>query len=203
MQSNALDNTHRLLLEALRHREQEIFRYLAILGPAVGGFIWLLQIVGLAEGVFVIGTASVLLLFLLGTVYALALGYNYRYITLQLKKFEVMLEIDKYMLKGWLKCPQEFLDRYKICCSMPWCTPPEIVKVFWLAFLMGIPGVTLVACLHQPTTLVLAIVIPIGAICLLIGGLVSPYHLGKKLHKICREETDPWKPPQPTTTKEG
>lgn len=46
-----LQNTHKLLLEALRHREQEIFRYLGILVPTFGGFIWLLHAKGASEGV--------------------------------------------------------------------------------------------------------------------------------------------------------
>lgn len=42
--SNAThEGIHKLLLEALRYREQEIFRYLAIPGPALGGFVWLLH----------------------------------------------------------------------------------------------------------------------------------------------------------------
>ncbi len=40
----AVQNMHQAFLEALRHREQEILRYLAILGPALGGFIWLLTL---------------------------------------------------------------------------------------------------------------------------------------------------------------
>jgi hypothetical protein len=45
----ALESMHKLLLEALRHREQEIVRYLAILGPALGGFVWLLHWVWLGR----------------------------------------------------------------------------------------------------------------------------------------------------------
>lgn len=37
-----LENMYRLFLEALRHREQEIFHYLTILGPALGSFGWIL-----------------------------------------------------------------------------------------------------------------------------------------------------------------
>jgi len=203
-----LENMHKLFLEALRHREQEIFRYLAILGPALGGFIWLLHAGSAVERkvegavvtvtthqlgphVFVVGAVSVILLLLLGAVYSLALGYNYRYITLQLAKLESMLCIKDYVLKGWPQSPKKFLDRYKLCCK-PWCTPPEIIKVFWRAFLAGIGGVTLAACLYRPETLVLSIVIPIGAIAFLIG-LLAPLSFGKKLHDACKEEErEPW-----------
>jgi hypothetical protein len=41
--ADVLKSMHGALLEALRHREQEIFSYLAILVPALAGFVWLLQ----------------------------------------------------------------------------------------------------------------------------------------------------------------
>lgn len=41
-ESSIAETMHEALLEALRHREQEIFSYLAILVPALGGFLWLL-----------------------------------------------------------------------------------------------------------------------------------------------------------------
>jgi len=41
-ESSIAESMHGALLEALRHREQEIFSYLAILVPALGGFLWLL-----------------------------------------------------------------------------------------------------------------------------------------------------------------
>ncbi len=204
----ALTNTHQLMLDALRHREQEIFRYLAILGPAIGGFVWLLYADSAVEvttdatgsdvtthelgtGLFVIGTISVLLLLLLGAAYSLALGYNYRCITLQLAKLEALLGIRDYMLKGWPRCRKYFLDKYKIGCCRPWCTPPEIIKVFWWAFLGGIGGVTLAACLSRPDALVLSVVIPFGALALMVG-LLAPFHFGRKLKEKCLEEPETW-----------
>jgi len=204
----ALGNMHQLLLDALRHREQEIFRYLAILGPAMGGFVWLLYAGSAIEvktdaagqavtshelglSVFVVGTISVLLLLLLGTVYSLALGYNYRYITLQLAKLEALLGIKEHMLKHWPKSRKDFLERYKLGCCTPWCTPPEIIKVSWWAFLAGIGGVTLAACLYRPETVVLAVVIPVGAVAFLVG-LLAPWHFGKKLHGTRMKEPEDW-----------
>ena len=137
-----LENMHKLFLEALRHREQEIFRYLAILGPALGGFMWLLQI-DAEKKIFVMGTISVILLFLLGGIYCLALGYNFRYITLQLAKLESILKVKDSILVGWPKSPEDFIERYRLLWGIPWCTPPEIINVFWWAFSMGISGVTL------------------------------------------------------------
>jgi len=209
-EETVLTNTHQLLLDALRHREQEIFRYLAILGPAVGGFVWLLHAGSAVElttdatgesvtthvldtGVFVVGTVSVLLLLLLGAVYSLALGYNYRYVTLQLAKLEAKFGIQEYMLKGWPRCRQDFLDRYKILCSKPWCTPPEIIKVFWWAFLGGIVGVASAACICRPDTMVLCVVVPVGLVASIIG-LRAPLWFGQKLHDKCLAEPESWVP---------
>ena len=58
--SAALLNMHKMFLEALRHREQEIVRFLAILGPALGGFIWLIGKRQLNPDMFVTGTYGVL-----------------------------------------------------------------------------------------------------------------------------------------------
>lgn len=185
----ALENMHNLLLEALRHREQEIVRYLAILGPALGGFVWLLHSGSDKTNEFAVGTVGVLFLLLLGAIYSLALGYNYRYITLELAKLESLLGIRSAMLEGWPRCPKDFITRYRLCCRIPWCTPPEVIKVFWLAFLAGIIGVMITAYIfkleaHTITTA--------GVICLFIG-LLSPIHFGKKLHKKIKKELESWK----------
>lgn len=231
----AVENMHQLFLEALRHREQEIFHYLAILGPALGGFVWLLytgsagaQRVddaplavapgGLSVGVFVVGTVTVLLLLLLGAVYSLALGYNYRYITLQLAKLEGRFQIKQYMLEGWPRSRRQFLARhqasrtiprfirrsgfgslqrrssYRRLRNIPWCTPPEIIKVFWHGFLIALLGVALAASIYRPHALVLLTVIPLGVMCLFIGGCFFPHHYGRKLRKQCRQEPKSWGP---------
>lgn len=138
----AVGNMHQALLEALRHREQEILRYLAILGPALAGFIWLLTLERRSNsGVFVAGTLGVIVLLFLGSVYALALGYNYRYLTLQLAKFESAgcLGIADYVLNKWPRKKSDF-DKY---CKR--CLPPEVIKTFWRAFTWGIIAVTVVA----------------------------------------------------------
>jgi len=190
----ALEAVHKLLLEALRHREQEIIRYLAILGPALGGFMWLLLSDKGDVGVFTVGTIAVLLLLLLGAIYSLALGYNYRYILLQLAKLETALQITDAMLEGWPRSPEDFLRRYKLW-GKPWCTPPEVIKVFWVAFLVGILGVMVAACLFAPKALVLALVPPTSVVCLLFG-LLLPFWYGQKLRKQCEEEQErgAWKP---------
>lgn len=187
----ALETTHKLLFEALRHREQEVVRYLAILGPALGGFVWLLHAGTDNKSVFTVGTMGVLLLLLLGAVYSLALGYNYRYIVFQLAKFEVVMGIRDAMLVGWPRSKQDFLDRYQLCCCIPWCTPPEVIKVFWLAFLAGILGVSITVWTYKPDALVLWLVILTGSVCFLTGLLV-PIRFGFKLRRLCSNEPEHW-----------
>src|SRR3989338_3054839 len=141
---DVLMNMHQIFLETLRHREQEIFQYLAILGPALGGFGWLLFNRTGHEEEFVYGTFGVIALLFLCAVYSLTLGYNFRYIILQLAKLEIFLDIKNVMLAGWPRDRRDFL-KYKLFGFIPYCVPPEIIKVFWLAFLGGIALVTITA----------------------------------------------------------
>lgn len=189
----ALENMHKLLIEALRHREQAIIRYVAILGPALGGFMWLLHYSGTKkDDLFTVGTIGVLLLLLLGAVYSLALSYNYRYITLLLAKLETVLHIRDAMLVGWPRDPKDFINRYKLNrWGIPCCIPPEIIKVFWLAFLVGILGVMITVYLYKAKVLYPCLLIFTGVLCFLVA-LLSPIWFGRKLHKICKKEPDTW-----------
>jgi hypothetical protein len=197
--SQPLEKMHGLLLEALRHRKQEIFNYLAILGPALAGFAWLLYADDQAAnkpvgvGLFLFGTASALSLLFFGAVYSLMLGYNYRYITLQLAKIEYILNMKEAMLEGWPKLPQAF-GRYKWC-AIPVCTPPEIIKVFWAAFLAGLGGVMLTAWFWKPHHCsVYAVVLGVGIPYFVGGGILCPVYLGSKLNKLrLKESEELWK----------
>ena len=200
----AVQNMHQHFLEALRHREQEILRYLAILGPALGGFIWLLMLDRSNDHmltVFAAGSLGVILLLLLGAVYSLSLGFNYRYITLQLAKLESdkVLGVRGAMLKQWPRTAAEFLQRYRILWFVPWCSPPEIIKVFWLAFIGGIAFVMLVIRygalpglrgLNQDP--IGAVVLPAGWACLALGLVVFPVWFGWKIRNACKSEVGEW-----------
>lgn len=190
---DVLENMHSLFLEALRHREQEIFRYLAILVPALGGFLWLIQEDPEKE-IFIIGTISVISLLSLGGIYSLALGYNYRYITLQLAKLEAILNVKDAMLVGWPRSSKDFLDRYKLFCCIPWCIPPEIIKVFWGAFLLGIFGITVTVHYYyiKPDMAARSFMIYFGPICLIITGFLFPFYFGWKLRSMCKKEPEDW-----------
>ncbi len=177
-----LENMHGLFLEALRHREQEIFHYLAILGPALGGFGWLLYYRSGHEAEFALGTIVIISLLLLGAVYSLALGYNYRYIVLELAKLETVLKIRDVMLVGWPRSREDFLSRYKRC------TPPEIIKVFWWAFLGMIALVTIIACCFSGKFRFLIILY--GLVCFGAGLCWFPIYYGNKLRKICEQEPE-------------
>ncbi len=195
-----LENMHKTLLEALRHREQEILRFVAILGPALAGFIWLLKVQLSGDSnsfIFKVGTVGVLLLLLLGAVYSLALGFNYRHITLQLAKLESVkfLNIRSYILRSWPRSCKDFAKRYKILWIIPWCTPPEIIKYFWVAFVIGIAGVT-VALWYLPLTdnsngQIGEEIVCLGFICFCIA-LLAPIWFGCKFQKACRKEEERW-----------
>ena len=186
-QRRMIESVYNTLLEALRHREQEILRFIAILVPALGGFVWLLKqsLTNEYESyVFIVGTLGIQLFLLLGAVYSLALGYNFRQITFQLAKLESepCLDISQYMLNGWPRRPEIFAKRYG-----KYCTPPEIIKVFWLAFIMVIIGITItVTCLVFKKDLFTTneyegiLLIGWGVFCCIIS-LIAPIHYGHKI----------------------
>ncbi len=149
----ALLNMHKMFLEAMRHREQEIVRFLAILGPALGGFAWLATKREEHPDVFLLGTLGVLFVLVIGALYALALGYNYRYLTLQLAKIEAekQLDLKEVTLQYWPKDPKGFIKGNRIG-VIPWSTPPGIIHVFWLTFVLAIAGVTAFAYVLLDTT---------------------------------------------------
>lgn len=193
-QHTVLENMHKTFLEALRHREQEILRFLAILAPAMGGFIWLIKYSGTDQRSIVLqtGTVGVLLLLLLGAVYSIALGYNYRYITLQLAKLESLsFDIRRHILLSWPREPKDF-KKY-ILKVIPYCAPPEIIKVFWYAFLAAELGVMLTFWLYLGENISRGQVIFLticGILCIVISWLFAPIYYGCKLHKVCRKEED-------------
>ncbi|MHC4632121.1 MAG: hypothetical protein ACYS9C_12775 [Planctomycetota bacterium] len=197
-QRMALVNMHKTLLEALIHREQDIFRFLAILAPALGGFTWLIRFDSGCEGksfAFIVGTAGVLLLLLTGAVYSLALGYNFRKITFQLSKMEsgLCLDISQYILNKWKVEKVGLLKEYGT-----YCTPPEIIKVFWLAFILAIIGVTLSAYMwvsNNNSDYVVeefdSLLIVWGVFCLIIS-LIAPFYYGCEIKKLACKEPNSW-----------
>ena len=70
LQSHLLRDFHSLMLQALRQREQDVIRYIAILAPAIGGYVWLLTKYKSGGSEFVTGTIGVMFLLLTGAIYA-------------------------------------------------------------------------------------------------------------------------------------
>jgi len=220
----ALLSMHNTFLDALRHREQDIVQFLGILGPALGGFVWLLGS-DLEKNPlrFAAGTYGVLLVLLMGAFYSLALGYNYRYLTLQLAKLEAddTLDLRKSILEHWPRRVVDF-ERKSRWGFIPWSTPPGIIKVFWVAFLLCIVGVTISASLvefglsqagpaagasTQPATagvttqpgnplsknvVSMKAAIPYVGAVIFLIALGGPVSVGGKMIAACRKETE-WK----------
>lgn len=203
----ALMNMHGKFLDALRHREQDIIQFLGILGPALGGFIWLLGDLADHPFRFVAGTYGVLLVLFMGASYTLALGYNYRYMILQLAKLEAhpRLCLREVTLAYWPRRVSEFKkgSRWGF---LPWCTPPDIIRVFWLAFLICIIGVTVVAWVadrdvfpigatSQPVTAheglkAMKAGIPVAGVAAFFLSLIGPIIVGNKMLRACRKESE-------------
>jgi len=114
--------------------------------------------------------------------YSLALGYNFRSILLQLAKFENRLGIKPAMLRGWPKSLSSF---NKYTC---YCTPPEVILVFWWSFVFSIIGVCAAAIIVEPHLSVWLIVGAVGVSCFLCATL-SPLCFGWKLKRlVCKEK---------------
>lgn len=187
VQNHMVENMHKTLLEALRHREQEIIRYIAILTPALVGFIWLIREYINDDNnavFFTIGTVGVIFLLLVGAFYSLSLGYNYRCITMQLAKLEALTaDVNRFILAHWPRTPKDF-KKYKRC------YPPEIIKTFWLAFTVGMAGVTAIGLSLLQVNgewKMKAIILIVGTLCLCID-LKAPYWYGSKFEKARKKE---------------
>jgi len=192
---------HRLFLEAPRHREQEVLRYLAILGPALGGFLWLAMKYPKDVTAVTFHVAAIALqgLMLLGAWYGAALGYNYRCITMLLSKEEKSPDLADAALEAWADAPGGSGDRTTLghyfrwarrwpwLSNRPWCFPPELVAVFWWAFLICTAFLTLatVAICDWGWPVGLTVICGAGAFVL---SLVAPWHFGKKLRSVREKE---------------
>lgn len=196
-QLKVVENMHKTFLEALRYREQEILRFIAILAPALGWFVWLIKVylenTNILTNVFVVGTIGVLFILTVGAVYSLALGFNFRYVTFQLAKMESKhcLNIINFILNGWERTAEEWVNKYK---KMK-CFPPEIIKVFWLAFVIAELFVVLAAvCLFYYTQeysyIKVCIIIGCGVVCFYVSVFWGPNYYGKKLFDLCKKEKE-------------
>ena len=195
MKEKVLQDMHRLFLEALRHREQDIIRFLAILGPALAGYIWLLKNYKncrFDDHVFTAGTIGILFILFVGAWYSVALGYNFRYVTMQIAKLDSCLNINRYILKGWPRKVSDFKERYycKII-KKPWCTPPEIIKIFWYIFIFLIIAISISAGFALKWNWYSSVVIIAGLLSIILT-LYWPIHYGKKLKNMCDDEGDKW-----------
>jgi len=99
--------------------------------------------------------------------------------------FSVSHALSRVILEGWPQSRKYFLKRY--------CTPPEIIKLFWLAFLIGILFVTITASIETAGEITSWLVNLIGYSSIL-AGLMLPIIFGCKLRKLAEEEPESWCP---------
>ena len=194
-QRKAIENMHKTFLEALRHREQEILKYIALLAPVLAGFIWLLKVDLSSENgpfIFTAGTLGVLFLLTVGAFYSLALGYNFRYVTLQLAKMEsdYCLNIKKFILESWLRTAKQWEDEYE----KRKCLPPEIINVFFWSFIIATFLIAIMAVLFLFATcenLYVQICIILGwlALCIIFV-LLGLRRYSRKFRDYCKKEVE-------------
>ena len=190
-QERALLQTHQLLLEALRHREQDILRFLAILGPATAALVFL-QLPDYRNDalVYILGMYAVLVALLISSMYSAALGYNFRCLTFQLAKFESSqcLGIEKLMLKRWPRKPIDFKKRYSTC-----CLPPENIKIFYIASTVTILALSCVRAFHLPVMPSKYLLwawnaYPVFCFAGFLVALKEPFRFGRKICNAVQQE---------------
>ncbi len=181
--SNPLEILYDNLLKALGHREQEVFRYLALVAPAIGGFIWLASVPPQKTGLFIVASLGLQLILVLGASYCIALSYHYRYMLAQIRKIEDALKISNHIIPFWKRTKTQSIKKARLGC-MPWCSPPEVIKVFWYAFLMLIVLLSVGICLTKPVCLVICVTVVFGTLSLLFGWIVVPVLYGCKLQNV-------------------
>lgn len=181
LQRQVLADFHRLMLEALRLREQDVVRYIAILAPAMAGFFWLLLHSRYNGDIVIAGTIGTVLLLCTGAIYCATLGYNFRSIIFQIAKLRKQIGVRDYVLSRWPGSPSDFKKRYGY-----WCWPPEMIGVFWLSFVVFIMGVIVAAwvLVDLPCWAVI--------ICLVIEAIavLSPLRYGIRLRDMIDEEEE-------------
>jgi len=193
---------HQLFLEALRHREQEVFGYLVIIGPALGGFGWLLDRYSghyMDVVLFNIYTLGLVGLLLLGACYCAALGYSYRSVTFQIWKEEKQIGIADTVLRAWQGETDQWLDWTKFghyysiprkcrwIYDRPWCFPPGLIAVFWYAFVIGQGLLTVTASVMSESASIKWVALALNFVCV-CAAFVVPWRLGVKLRKLCEKE---------------
>ena len=187
----ALLNMQQQYLEALRSREKEALQYIVLLASSFGGFAWALKLLPLTEDNYIAFTGiilAVLLILMLGAVYSLALGYNYRYLILQLRKVENALGVTRHILCYWnrpIACQSEIDEE----CGDKF-TPPEVIKQFWIAHLWGIALVSFIGCIEvSRINIFIALIIAFLGVCICtLSAMYIPRLYFQKLVNIRTKE---------------
>jgi hypothetical protein len=191
-----LINMHSLMMEALRHREQDIIRYLAILIPAFGGFLWILKDINekYMDSIYIVAVIVVVVLLTMGGIYSLSISYNYRSVLFQKAKLEKMLGMKSFILCNWSRDPKDFKAKlpHLLFECLPYLPVPEIIRGPWQAFRIGIIVVVTAACFARP------LLMPTNAVLIILllsfSSLVwYQCKFGKKLLDLYnKENVDEW-----------
>ena len=134
-----LADKHKLMVEALRKREEGILQYVILLGGALSGFAWIVKEICyqtcICQEILYIGTLAILLLLTIGSIYASASSFNYRAFLLQIAILEKFARLEYWMLTAW--APDDIINF-----DLKWKKfHPEVIKVFWWSFQFVFMGV--------------------------------------------------------------
>ncbi len=160
----------------------------------------------LDEMLFCVASVALSLLLFLGSLYTLALGYNYRYLTLLVAKIECLIGVEPYVLRCWPRHPRKFIENCRVACKdgrlrkiplvrkhlpLGYLLPPEIIKCYFFGCTGGIAFFAIVTCLLTesscPSRTALAIEWTAFGFALL-----APFHYGAKFIHMCEGEEKDW-----------
>jgi hypothetical protein len=204
-----LGKTHGILLEALRHREQDFLRYLVILVTALGAFLFGVSGVNGkrfdADIQLIISVLSSSAL-LVGSWYCLALGYNYRCLTVQVAKIEAFLGLTGSVLVSWPRTRKEFQTRFEFEHRCPcfnrltfglfseklFLEPPAVISPFYRSCLVGSVLIAVATGWLIPSAWGPKILTILIESLQVVVAVFLPFWYGGNFGKVANAETIPW-----------
>jgi len=181
------ESLHRLFLESMETRYSDILRFLALIIPALSGFIYVASLYESAEAsqkpilTFFFVTIAVTASQLWGAAYALAMSYRYRYLQASVYRIEEAYGIDPLIPHSFKPRPIKGFGA-RLALSLA----PGILQVHIFFFLAIMIGITLAFSILTDWTWHSIAVLCFGAFCVGLVYLMGSWHYPRKFASIIR-----------------
>lgn len=179
------ESLHALFLESMETRYSDILRFLALIIPALTGFLFIVSQYESAQAwdkpisTFFFATVAVIASQLWGAAYALAMSYRYRYLQASVYRIEEARGID-------LLIPHSFKPKpvKGACARLGLSIAPGILQIHVFFFLASIIGTTLAFCFLADWTWRSIATLCFGVFCAATVYLLGAWHYPRKLAAI-------------------